>query len=330
MYRLEILIPQYKENEAVVKYLLNSIAQQANKSLLSQVRVIICNDGSNVRLGKKFLEKYPFPINYFIEEHGGISATRNKLLDHATAEYIMYCDADDMFYRADALDIIFKNIDEKHFDLMQSHFLEEVINPENNQSVLLLRSRGLTFVHGKVYRRQFLIDNNVRWNERLTIHEDSYFNFTAHAVCKNVYVETTPFYLWKYRADSVARRDRLFHLTSYNNLLDSESALLHEYIRRDLYEHVNYQITFILIKGYYITNSKDWIEWDDRLAKLSALNKLKYLYKKFKLCYFNRDMEVEKTTWVNVKADLSRDFILDEDRISFIDWLNQFEKQYIE
>lgn len=328
MYKLELLVPQYKENEAIVKPLLDSIAGQQNKSLLSQIHVIICNDGSNVRLGRKFLEKYPFKITYHIEEHGGISATRNKLLDHATAEYIMYCDADDMFYRPDAFDIIFKNINEKHFDFMQSHFLEEVINPENGKSVLLLRSRGLTFVHGKVYRRQFLVDAEIRWNPRLTIHEDSYFNFTVHAVSRNTYVEETPFYLWKYRADSVARRDPLFNLNSYNNLLDSESALLHEYIRRGLYDHINYQITFILIKGYYITTSDDWANWDNKIAKASAMSKLQYMYRKFKSCYLNRDTEVEKMTWKSVKEDVQRDFVLNENRESFIDWLNRFDKQY--
>lgn len=38
-----------------------------------------------------------------------------------------------------------------------------------------------TFVHGKVFNRQFLKDFNIKWNEDFTIHEDSYFNYLCQA-----------------------------------------------------------------------------------------------------------------------------------------------------
>ena len=84
--KLQILIPQYKETEEVVKPLLDSIALQQSVDF-NEIGVIICNDGSDVILSKDFLNSYPFKIEYHMCEHRGVSATRNACLDRATAEY---------------------------------------------------------------------------------------------------------------------------------------------------------------------------------------------------------------------------------------------------
>ena len=94
--KLQILIPQYNETDEIIKPLLDSIAIQQNVDF-NEIGVIIVNDGSGILLSDKLLMKYPFKIEYYIEAHRGVSATRNACLDHATAEYVMFCDADDMF-----------------------------------------------------------------------------------------------------------------------------------------------------------------------------------------------------------------------------------------
>ena len=98
--KLQILIPQYKETDEIIKPLLDSIAIQQNVDLKNEVGVIIVNDGTDVHLSEDFLNSYPFKVEYYLNEHKGVSATRNACLDHATAEYVMFCDADDMFYNA--------------------------------------------------------------------------------------------------------------------------------------------------------------------------------------------------------------------------------------
>jgi len=64
------------------------------------IGVIIVNDGTDVYLSDELLSSYPFEVEYYKEEHRGVSGTRNSCLDHSTAEYIMFCDADDMFFNA--------------------------------------------------------------------------------------------------------------------------------------------------------------------------------------------------------------------------------------
>ena len=174
--KLQILIPQYKETEAIIKPLLDSIEIQQNIDLKNEVGVIIVNDGTDVLLSKEFLDRYTYPIDYYLNEHKGVSATRNACLDYATADYVMFCDADDMFYNACGLYIIFREINGGGFDTLTSKFIEEVRDRASNKPLYVTHDMDSIFVHGKVHRRQYLIDNNIRWNDKLTLHEDGYFN----------------------------------------------------------------------------------------------------------------------------------------------------------
>jgi glycosyltransferase involved in cell wall biosynthesis len=147
--KLQILVPQYKETEDTIKYLLDSIEVQQNIDLKNDISVIIVNDGTDVHLTRDFLNHYTYHIDYYLHEHKGVSATRNSCLDYATADYVMFCDADDMFYSTNALDMIFKEIDTKQFDLLVAPFIEE--NHIFNQYII--RAVDHIFIHGKVYRR---------------------------------------------------------------------------------------------------------------------------------------------------------------------------------
>ena len=121
--KLQILIPQYRETDEIIKPLLDSIALQQNVPF-DEIGAIICNDGSDVFLSDGLLESYPFAVEYHKEPHQGVSATRNACLDYATADYVMFCDADDLFYNACGLWIIFQEM-RTGFDSLISVFIEE-------------------------------------------------------------------------------------------------------------------------------------------------------------------------------------------------------------
>ena len=61
--KLQILIPQYKEDESIIKSLLDSIEVQQNIDLANDIGVIIVNDGTDVHLSQEFFNRYSF--NYF-------------------------------------------------------------------------------------------------------------------------------------------------------------------------------------------------------------------------------------------------------------------------
>ena len=159
--KLQILIPQYKETDEVIKPLLDSLAIQQNVDF-NELGVIIVNDGTDIHLSDSLLQSYPFKIEYYLNEHKGVSATRNACLDHATAEYVMFCDADDMFYNACGLWIIFREFEDGGFDSMTSVFVEESRIPGSNDITYITHEMDSTFVHGKVHRRKYLLEKNIR------------------------------------------------------------------------------------------------------------------------------------------------------------------------
>lgn len=260
--KFQILIPQYKEDENVIKPLLDSIALQQNVPM-DEIGVIICNDGSDVFLPQKFLDSYPYLIEYHKEPHRGVSATRNSCLDYATADYVMFCDADDMFVNMCGLYIVFREM-KNGFDSLVSVFQEESRHPETKEVIYINHDMDSTFVHGKVHRRQYLLDNHIRWNDSLTIHEDSYFNILCQNLSQNVKYCTVPFYLWKWRDESVCRHDPKYILKTYNNMLDSNDALISAFLSRGLMDKAMFYVVFMIFDAYYTMNKPDWINQENK------------------------------------------------------------------
>ena len=260
--KLQILIPQYKEIDEIVKPLLDSIALQQNVPF-DEIGVIICNDGSGVYLTEEWLHGYPFKVEYHREPHRGVSGTRNACFDYATADYVMFCDADDMFCNVCGLYIVFREM-EQGFDSLISLFLEETRHPETKEPLYINHEMDSTFVHGKVHRRQYLIDNSIRWNEKLTIHEDSYFNILCQNLSQNVKYCQVPFYLWKWRDESVCRHDPKYILKTYRNMLDSNDALINEFLSRGRQDKAMFYAVMMVFDAYYTMNKPDWINQENK------------------------------------------------------------------
>lgn len=281
--KLDILVPMYNEDENVIKYLLDSIAVQQGINLKEDIGVIVCCDGGTARLSDELIKSYPFSIEFYLCEHGGVSATRNECLDHSTADYVMWCDCDDMFYSVCGLYLIFREIDELDgFDSLTSLFIEETKDPFTGKMVYLNREMDSTFVHGKVHRRQYLVDKQIRWNPSLTIHEDSYFNILCQNLSDKVKYSPTPFYLWKWRDDSVCRHDPKYILKTYTNLIDSNTALVNEFIRRGILEKASFYVAFMVFDAYYTMNKPEWINQENKDYRRKTEKRFAEYYKTYK------------------------------------------------
>ena len=325
--KLQILIPQYKETDAIVKPLLDSIEIQQNVDLKNEVGVIICNDGSDAFLSDEVLSRYTFPVEYHKEPHRGVSATRNACLDHATADYVMWCDADDMFYNACGLYIVFREFKLGGFDALFSTFIEESRDPVSKEPVYINHVQDSTFVHGKVYRRQYLIDEKIRWNDELTIHEDSYFNFLAQHCAKELKFCPTPFYLWRWRDESVCRHDPKYILKTYNNMLDSNTALVNEFRLRGKKEDAMFCATQMIYDAYFTMNKSEWVNQDNIEYRRATEKRFKKYYTDFKDLFNAIDENIKAQIIIGVKNRMFTEGLLMES-ITFDDWIKWVLKTY--
>lgn len=279
--RLELLIPFYNETEADIKPLLDSVAIQQAVDL-NQIGVIIVVDGEEqVGLSPEFLNAYEFDIGYFVKPHSGVSATRNYALDKSTADYVMFCDCDDMFCSVLGLWFILDTISKGGFDTLVSVFTEEGKNPMTGERFFHNRENDKTFVHGKVHRRKYLLDNNIRWNDSLTIHEDSYFNILCQTLTSNAKYCPVPFYLWKWRDSSVCRRDPKYILKTYVNMIESNTALVKELIGRGKKDDARVYVTSLIYEMYFLMNKKEWLAEDNKEYRDKTERRFLRYYREF-------------------------------------------------
>ena len=325
--KLQILVPQYKESNEVIKPLLDSIAIQQSIDF-KDVGVVIVSDGGDVRLSLDFLSQYPFKIEYYHNKHRGVSATRNACLDKATADYVMFCDADDMFFNACGLFIIMQEIDNGGFDSLTSTFIEETRNPKTKQPLFVNHEYDSTFVHGKVHRRAYLVDNNIRWNNNLTIHEDSYFNILCQNLSKNVKYCPNSFYLWKWRDDSVCRHDDKYILKTYNNMLDSNEALVDEFMRRGKNQQALFYIAFMIFDAYYTMNKAEWINQENKEYRDNTEKRFSKYYKKYKK-YWDAISIQDKMQISNNVRSRSVNEGMQMESITIDDWLKHINKMKV-
>jgi len=320
--KLQILVPQYKETDEVIKPLLDSLAIQQNVNLKKDIGVIIVNDGSDVFLSDELLKSYPFKIDYYKNEHAGVSATRQACLDKAKADYVMFCDADDMFYNACGLWIIFQEIENGGFDSLVSVFVEETRIPGTKQVAYINREMDSTFVHGKVHRRKYLVENDIRWNPALTIHEDSYFNIQCQRLSTKVKYCQAPFYLWKWRDDSVCRHDPKYILKTFNNMLDSSDACVQQFVKRHKISIAKQLATSMIFDCYYTMNKKEWLDQENQEYRHATELRFKEYYLKYKE-YFKTINEMEKNQIiVGIKNRMFQEGLMMES-ITFDDWIKE-------
>ena len=323
--KLQFLIPQYNETDKDIRPLLTSISIQQNIDF-NEIGAIIVNDGSDVKLTEKFLKSFPFEIKYIFNEHKGVSAARNRALDEASAEYVMFCDADDMFYNMCGLNLIFEQINNGGFDVFLSYFMEETRTPEGTP-VYVEHQQDATFVHGKVYKKSFLELFQIRWQEQFTIHEDSYFNYLCQACARSGQMKLcrVPFYLWKWNDQSVSRHDPKYILKTFNCLLDSSTQLVKDLIGKGLIKNAQYVVTGLIYNAYFTLNKTEWLEQENQDYRYAVEKRFKKYYLDFKKLYDTIDENSKNQIIISLKNQKYREGMIME-KITFDDWIRKIEQ----
>lgn len=300
MRRLDLLVPAYDEPDETIKPLLDSVAVQRGVDL-SQVGVIVCCDGGSFRLSEELASQYPFEIEFYVCEHKGVSSARNSCLDKSSASYVMFCDLDDAFCDTRALHLLFREMDampseqemrmldvpksewQPGFDYLISNFAEETINRDTGEITYINHDQmDGTFVHGKCWRREWLIENNVRFNPKLVVHEDNWINQLSRAVAKPYRIKWCPFpfYCWCHRETSVCRRSPTYILETYGDMLLSSSELCDELSRRMMHDTAAQYAVSMIYDAFYSLTKRAWRDIKNAEYRANVLDQFKSYYRR--------------------------------------------------
>lgn len=265
-----ILVPHYNESIEVIRPLLDSISIQQNIDM-NEIEVVICDDGPDaVLLPDEFLKSYPYDIQYHREPKGGVSQMRNKAFEYSTGEYVTWADADDMYYTCLALWFVKKETltpmqvqingvttTVNGFDAFYAVFLEEG-RDQQGKTYFIDRKDGFQFVHSKFFKREFLIRNNIHFFPECVIHEDNVLNLQVSACTQNIKWCPTPFYLWKWRDNSVCRRDPLYIKKTYPDLIKSSNCSLEWLTNKSKFDKAREVVASIILDCYYTMCHPTW------------------------------------------------------------------------
>lgn len=279
---LDIIVPHYKEPWELCRYLFDSIALQRGVPM-NLVRVIVVNDGDDCILDASAWRDYPYTVDYLIKPHGGVSAARNAGLMESKADYVMFCDADDGFLNNYGLHLIFSAMQEEA-DFIVSNFVEETFDSEGNATIIS-HDTDLTFMHGKVYRREFLLEHDLLFDPAMTIHEDGYFNMLVFSVAKHEGKQkniNTPIYLWRWNDNSVVRSDKKdFVLKTYDHVMQTRTGICSELKRRGYQEDYETAVVMTVMNSYYDFQKTSYHTTENQAYKRRAEKAFKGFWDKF-------------------------------------------------
>lgn len=237
---LDIIITHYNEPFEMGKKLLDSIQLQRGVSR-EDFRVFIVNDGTENKIPDVLLDGYTFQLVNAAIPHAGVSAARNYGIDNSTAKWVMFCDFDDMFASIYALRNILTLLNTEDYDILWSPFyVENFANDSTAQYMVRLQGLNLIWVHSKVYRREMLNKQHMRFDERLYYAEDSAFNAILNEIVPHTrvgkIVAEAPLYLWCYRANSATTNPENL-LKNALGFIQRNECVVEEFIARGIDEH---------------------------------------------------------------------------------------------
>lgn len=249
--KVQILVNHYKEGESVVKRFLSSLQKQVD----AEFEVLIYGDGG-LELNKDLFSEYTFPITYKYCEHLGMCAIRSKLMHDATAEYIIWCDIDDEFYKKDGLYSLIKEAEETHADIIASPYTEEGFI-DGKYKYRVLKDDTIRH-HGKLFRKAFLEENNIDYFTHTETAGDLTFLWLAFALSnKTIWIKNN-FYIWKYNKASVTREEDFSGVRDFADVCDCYILLAQDLIKRGRLDLFKNLITTTTATIYLTSTSFRW------------------------------------------------------------------------
>lgn len=268
---LSIIVPHYREKEKDVFPLLSSINNQLGIKF-SDIEVIISSDGGAEKLDITFLNLFNFEIKEIkLEKNLGPGVARQKGLDAATGEYVIFCDADDVLHNVGVLGVFIQEAMLNSPDIASSSWLEEIKDPNGN-FIYIEHEIENTWMHGKMLKRQFLIDNNIKFHDELRVHEDSYFLSIAAELTKNRrHIQTTT-YVWKFNENSITRRNNASY--TYTKMPDFVKActMAQAEVEKRVPEAMENKIIQFVLYNYFVYHTYGWQMPENKKYLISAQN----------------------------------------------------------
>ena len=306
---LDIIVPQFKEDEKVIKGLLDSIERQKNIDF-NDIRILIIGDIKGYKLSKIFIKGYrKLNIEYLIpESHNTQGMAEQYGLDKSDGIYVTFIDSDDEFYGDSSLCEIIYGLKNTNINLLCTS-----MDQENMKNGRIFHSKVsfnvLRTLHGVFVKRQYLIDNDIKFNERLNFFEDTYF-VTCLTARNDMTIIDNITYVWKWNdmSKSLAKNKYDVSVRHYLDIMHAHMDIYDYFVTHNILNSDKYIIQQIIELAYILESSYfDFPELEEQRKEYEGLLYNLYLEHKDK---FDKLSNNEKNAYYDfVKRDVSAYYV---------------------
>ena len=267
---VDVIIPAYNAHDLIIDGLY-SLSLQSYKG---KMKVYIVDDCS-IKDYKEIINQFKNKLDIHelkTPKNMGPGYARQYGLDNSNSEYIVFLDADDTFADAYAIENLLDCIKENKSDVVVSNFIEEIPGEKYTHYY------NNIWMHGKIYNRNFLTNNNIRFNNS-SKNEDTGFNTLVSLCSDNIYYLDAVTYIWKYNADSITRRNsNEFEFSGLEGFINNICWAVNEAINKKVDENKIAKVIYeTIIEIFY-----NYIKFDYNIEICKWSKELKSLYLRYK------------------------------------------------
>ena len=225
MYKVSIVIPVYNSEKKIERSILSILNQTMTLKDIEVIFVDDCSKDRSASIIKEYCKIYKnFKYIKLESNSGSPSRPRNRGIQAASAEYILFLDSDDMLCEG-ACHLLYSEAIKNDYDIVrgylkvfkagnQSFYMnrlprEEYENVAGIELIKNLIVRQSTTVVG-LYKRDFLISHNITFDEQIRMGEDTLFLSKCYSETKKVHYINECIYYY-------VKRDELHNVSSTQN-----------------------------------------------------------------------------------------------------------------
>lgn len=309
---LDLIVPHYKEPWNLGKPFFDMLACQRGINF-KDFRVLLVHDGQP-EYPKEYFEGYPYKVVQLSIKHAGVSAARNYGLEYSDAKWVCFCDFDDTFTNIYALRAVMSHMD-KDVDYMWTKFFIECF--KNNDICAKIKGENLVWVHGKFFRRQWLLDNDLKFPVGIHYSEDSAFgalvNELAQPNRRGEIKSDYPLYTWAFRPDSVSVDPKNIK-KNMTGFIDRNEYVVAEFKHRGI-QHI-YMVGRMFADAYWAFHQMQRKFPDEEERFIGMAKKHLPDLKKVEPKVMGEIIEAARATFYKIPMDVSE---------SFVDWIKRIE-----
>lgn len=312
---VNVIIPVYNARETLPKTLDSLVAQTSNRFFVTLVQD---SDGLDYT---DIFDKYKkrLQLNLItLDANVGPGMARQIGVEYSKMfDYIMFLDADDML-NPRAVEVLYTEAKRNDYDILSSAVIKEP-----NITIAPL-SGGLQWIHGKIYRRQYLVDNKITFLPDIRLNEDSYFNQVAHGMTEKSGIINEVLYIWRENKDSLTRigkeNEEFFRKSNADYIKGMCRAI--KKLDRELENPINPNVVCAILINLYNNIQK---QFSLKIDDFSYTDELKELINVESVRKITEDLNTYNYLLDTVKqGQITDNKVVIFYKQRFVDWFRQF------